>query len=294
MRYITKKGGKMPTLEEVAEAKKHWETMQLALEEQQKAEKQAQPENDEKSDREKELEAEIQKLKASSHKAESLTKRFLNLIKSSTSKEKLEEIKDQDESESQKESPEGYVSKKEFLALQEQMKAQQLERDMDNLGVPKDKNSRQYFLHLYIEAQSGDKEPSDDEVNKIVEEVKLMKSLREQAKKPKKKEAVAQKEQETEEESEHQEDPIPINKGTGRKIKGTKSKVTTPQESKSLKQFRNMGSGERALFQQKNPEMYEKLHKMDLAEGYWQERPVGEPFYDSAGGGILGDIRQMP
>ena len=274
----------MPTLQEVAEAKKNWEAMKLALEEQQKVDKEKPQEKEEKSAREKELEEEIRKLKAKSNKTEGFAQKMLNLLKSSSPKEEVEDKKEQDVKEDNKES-EGFVTKKEFLALQEQLKDSQWERFMDNHDVPKDKKSRNYFMFLL--GEHGDKEPSEADIEEIVKEVKSKSTAPKIKKAEAKEEPEEEPEQETQESKE--EEPIPITQGTGKRIKGAKSKVTNPQESKSLKQFRNMGSGERAMFKEKNPEMYEKLHKLDLAEGFWQEKAVGEPFYDK-GGGILGPL----
>ena len=276
----------MPTTQEVAEAKKKYLDMQAALEaESKKAE--AEPEKPpEQSEREKILEAQIMELKEKNTKKESFFSKMLNLLNSENKQEVTEEPQKEDKDQS------GYVTKKEYLSMKEQFHAMQMERDMDDLGVPKDKESREYFVFLM--QKQGDKDLSDDEIAKIVEKVKSLSEKKEVKKAEKEPEEEPEEpEEEPEEPEEEPEEPINIRyakpKGTGSKIKGQKSQVkVNPEEQKSLEQFRNMGSGQRAAFKQKNPELYERYHKMDMEADFWQERSIGEPFFESPRKSILG------
>ena len=204
----------------------------------------------EKSEREKEIEAQILKLQKERDDEREKRKKQANILK------RIGDlfVSKNTEPEPPKE-PETTKSEdqKRLEAMEERVQQLELEKFCHKHGIPE--KHQEYFLYLCEKAQvaKGEDQLDPEEIQKIVKNV----------------ESLFKKEKE--------DNPPQPQKTSGTTKSGQKSGLRIPrepqpvlsQEEIELKAFRNMGSGKRIILAKENPELYKRLSTQEWKEDGW-------------------------
>lgn len=194
------------------------------------------------------------------------------------------------------------MEKQEEMA--EELQMNQLEMMMDRLKVPHHQKTRNMFMALLSQKNAETEgDMTDDDIQEIVGDV--MAFYNNVAKKGKKTKAKKVEEPEEEEEEEEEvvdeDDPTKevlgrddeeayyakklkeakekkYGKATGKKMKNIRHAKRFINEEASLKAFKNMGPGKKALLAEKNPELYNKLVTMEQKESGWDPTDLDKAY----------------
>lgn len=239
-----------------------------------------------KSKTEKQLEKQILAKNKQIEKNEGFLKKLLKFANSRGEEE--EEEKEEKEEKSNK------MSKKEtekMLKLEKEVMSMRMDRQMDDLDVPRSTKARKIFLALVNQKRKETGEDLDaEELEEIVNEVKDFTEMK--SKKVKKSKDSEEEEDEEEDEKNPRiavlEAELRMLKsgekkkkpgGTGKRLKGHKSKVSSLDEQHDVEAFKNLGHSDRTLLKEKNPEMYKTLNEKMMKADFWEVYEESVPYF---------------
>ena len=245
--------------------KKEIAQMKALLAKAEKEQAEQEPEEPEEEEEEEVVEepAPEPKAKKVAKKKKSILKRFLP-------------TRGEQEEEEEEPEPEDTSQQDRMAEMQAQMDSLQWDRTMDELEIPKSRKIRRMFMALLDQKieENGGKEPSDEDMAEILDDIDRFSGVKKKAKKEepeddevtsltkKLKEAKAKRDKESKEEPEEEEgeeEEAEETKATSFKFKGQKNKVTKNKEQLNLQAFIDMGQHKRQVLADNNPELYERF-----------------------------------